>query len=543
MDTVMEGNTHSRRRFLREAALTTGGLAGGILFPRRSLADAGALPLTSKMNILFIVVDDLTTRSVGAYGNPAVRTPNLDRLAQSGVKFTQAYCQSSVCNPSRASFTTGLRPPTTRVWGNTQKMEERVPEWAITIPEHLKSHPIQTIGIGKLFHHNFHANKQSMAFDRIECNQLPKGYKGVSKGYSMPKDTPPNPERSYKWHPNPGIESAIEKAHQESQALMKKAAPGSDEWLRAYKIFQIAQQDRIGDSGQIDERSEDGIKARFAAQIFQEMAAQRQQFFMSLAFTKPHTPLLCPREYLDLYDPEKLTLSPATVDKDREVPPLARRNDGDRVTQHLMGTAQETLAAYYACTSFMDAQLGLVLDALEGTGLEKNTVVIYVADHGFQLGEHGLWCKNTLFEQSTRVPLVVRVPRARKNGSECPAFVELVDLFPTVCDLLGTPYPHQRFEGLSLLPLMADLSIAWKKCAFSSVSLGAHFGHAVRSRTHRYTKWEKQDGSLVAQELYDIEADPWEQNNLAGSPRHSAKLREMDAMLKAGWKAALPANA
>jgi len=166
--------------------------------------------------------------------------------------------------------------------------------------------------------------------------------------------------------------------------------------------------------------------------------------------------------------------------------------------------------------------------------------VIFFADHGYQLGQHGLWCKNTLFEQSTRVPFIVRVPGAPANGSACHAFVELVDVFPTICDLLQLSHPHDRFEGVSLTPLLRDPSLPWKTCAFSSVMLGRHFGHAVRSERYRYARWEREDGSLIASELYDMQEDPWEQRNLAEDPRFSEKLQEMETMLKAGWKGALP---
>lgn len=224
-------------------------LAGCVTISMRCFADSDGLPDTSAMNVLLIVVDDMTTLGVNAYGNQAVLTPNLNRLAGSGVKFTRAYCQSPVCNPSRVSFTTGLRPATTRVWQNTQKMEEDLPGWAVTLPEHLKPHSMSTICIGKFFHHTYHANKQSAAFDRIERSVLPKGYAGVSTGYTTPEGTPPNPERSYKWHSNPKIERAIEEAYRESQAIAAQAEQGSDEWARGNKIFQIAQQNRIGDSG------------------------------------------------------------------------------------------------------------------------------------------------------------------------------------------------------------------------------------------------------------------------------------------------------
>ena len=233
-------------------------------------------------------------------------------------------------------------------------------------------------------------------------------------------------------------------------------------------------------------------------------------------------------------------LSEATVDKDTDVPELARRRDQDHVTNHFIGTDREALAAYYACCTYMDAQLGIVLDALERTGLDENTIVIFYADHGFQLGQHGLWCKNTLFEQSTQVPFIVRVPGAPANGSACHAFVELVDVFPTICDLLRIAYPHDRFEGVSLTPLLGDTSLPWKTCAFSEVKLGPHLARAVRADRYRYGKWEREDGSTLAEELYDMEADPWEQHNLAADPRFSARLQEMEAMLEAGWKAALP---
>ncbi|MEM7144667.1 MAG: sulfatase [Verrucomicrobiota bacterium] len=505
------------------------------------LPSAPPFPIsTQEMNILLINVEDLNCTAVHSYGNPMAKTPHLDAFAKTAIQFNNAFVQSPVCNASRSSFITGLRTSTNNVWGNSDRFEKLAPDWATTIPEHLTTHPIETICVGKFFHHNYHANKQSSAFDRMARTTPPNDYPGEDISYSVPANTPPNPERNYQWHPNPEVETAIAAAWRKSKEIMAANPEGSDEWLRGKKIFQVSQQDRTGDSGEIDERSADGIKARIAEVLFKEYASSGKQFFLSLGFGKPHTPMLCPQKYIDLYDRGAIELSPATVDADINVPALARRKDQDHVTFRFLESEKMTYIAYLACTSFMDAQLGYVLDALEESGLANNTVVIFVSDHGFQLGEHGLWCKNVLFDQTVRVPFLIRIPGLETNGTQTDALVELVDLYPTICDLLDIPPPHNKLEGTSLLPLLADPKRKWKKAAFTELRLGQNTARTARTATHRYSTWHNPEGKLLATELYDLRTDPLEQHNLAGDPDHRKSENKMAAILKNNWKAATP---
>ncbi len=261
---------------------------------------------------------------------------------------------------------------------------------------------------------------------------------------------------------------------------------------------------------------------------------------MTLGSSRPHTPLICPQKYIDMYDPATIPPPQAPRDQDQGVPDLAvrfgRPADIFMVRDATPQTTREAIAAYYACVTFLDTQLGLVLDALEETGLAENTIVIFFSDHGFHLGEHGHWSKYTLFEQSTRVPMIVRVPGNPANGSVCDEIVELVDLVPTMGDLLGMPVP-ENVEGTSWVPLLADPSRPWKQAAFTVFGNAGEY-NSVRTKRHRYTEWQHK-GDLI-KELYDLQQDPWETVNLADRPDVADIQRQLASQLAAGWRGALP---
>lgn len=297
---------------------------------------------------------------------------------------------------------------------------------------------------------------------------------------------------------------------------------------------------------------EDGRIARSAAGLLDQLARSGKQFFLTVGLYSTHTPLLAPRKYVDLYPSEEMTLTPATREKDQRVPDVARRfgqnyDIFNGLYPEFGPTAErrrQAIAAYYACASYVDAQIGIILDALQQTGLESNTMVILFSDHGFQLGEHGCWSKFTLFEQSTRVPLIIRIPGMKTGGKACDRFVELVDVLPTICDLWGLE-PDDRFEGLSFVPLLADPERRWKEAAFSTVPIRG-LGRSVRTERYRYAEYRKStalpiaESEPVARELYDLEADPYEQRNLVDDPAYAIAVAEHAALLRGGWRAALP---
>lgn len=467
------------------------------------------LPDTSKMNVLFVIIEDTNAGAIGCYGNTICQTPNLDHFARTAVQFNSAYVQAVSCNPSRTSFLTGLRPLTSGVWNNNQRTSEHVPPGTKALPQLLKEHGLYTAVIGKFFHGTDYARPQMMYFDRIEHAVAPPGWKG------------PPPIL-----PAPVLKEEVEKPP------MGRNDPGYREWRRQ-------RSDRYGDSGLKPEEESDYYHAAAAVALLEQFARRREPFFLSMHQSHPHTPLTVPKKYIDMYDPEKIPLPPAPVSSLNLAEfPYAKRSTGrnNDIFTKVQPTAQqakEAIAAYYACLSFVDDNVGRVLDALDRTGLAKNTIVVVMADHGFHLGDHGLWSKYTMLEATRRAPLWVRVPGAPANGRVCNEFVEFVDLIPTLGDLLDFKVPS-AVEGTSFAPLLVNPERPWKKAVFQVTN---PLEQMVRTR--RYSYLEFKDGPVPAA-LYDLKKDPWETVNLASDPGHAAVRAEMAGLLHAGWKSALP---
>jgi arylsulfatase A-like enzyme len=375
----------------------------------------------------------------------------------------------------------------------------------------LKRRGIYSANVGKLFHSSGSFNEIDMsAFDRIEFQNIPPGWSG----------------------PGPILEFPAQE--QVSQpANLRPGDPEYDAWRRS-------RSDRYGASGLTDEQENDGKYARTAVALLREFKQNGKQFFLSLGSSRPHTPLVCPQKYIDMYDPRLIPLPHAPRGDDQGVPDLAVRfgRPADIWTSRTPtpDEVRATIAAYYGCVSFLDTQLGLVLNALDELGLAENTIVIFFSDHGFHLGEHGHWSKYTLFEQSTRVPMIVRIPGNPTNGSRCDEIVELVDLVPTLGDMLAMEVPS-NLEGLSFRPLLADPRRPWKSASFSVFGNEGEY-NSIRTKQFRYTEWLYK-GELI-QELYDLSTDPWETRNLAIQAESKATQMQLASMLKAGWSQALP---
>ena len=508
---------------------------------------------TRDMNILMIVVEDWTSFAIGSYGNPVVQTPHLDRLAASGVQFNRAYCQGTVCNPSRASLVTGLRPDSTGVYGNGDFMDEKIPAGVTSMAEVLRQRDDAWVGtIGKLVHRwdeaqrfgkAFHFNEYTHHYDILE------DFEGAQQPVPAPAGVSIWAEDEAMHLPEPhGSRLAKLKAEREA----RKAAGEPDTWsLR--KPFQQYHAEMIGDSGMAEEAMEDGRIARRTVELLDGLAERDAPFFLSVGFYATHTPLLAPKKYTDLYNPAELTLSAAQPEFDLGIPDVARRfgrnyDIFNGLYPQFAQTPQrerEALAAYYACASYLDAQVGIVLAGLQEAGLAENTIVVFFANHGFQLGEHGMWSKFSLFEQSSRVPLIVRVPGAPANGQQTDAMVELVDVLPTLADWWELPR-NPTWEGDSFGPLIAEPDQPWKDAVFASIPIRG-LGRMVRTADYRYSEW-REDRSLPGttpareRELYDLINDPLEQRNLIDDPQHADTAKQMAQRLRAGWAAARPRN-
>lgn len=516
-------------------------MAAALLLPALPGRAAGQ-PDTSKMNVLFIIAEDWNASTPGCYGNTICKTPNLDRFATTAVRFDRAYVQGIACNPSRSSFLSGLRPLSSGVWNNGQVMSERLPAGAVTLPELFKARGFTTAVIGKFFHHIEYAEKQLLAFDRIESYEKPAGWNGPGPIMTFPPAVrSANAAKSNITDPaQVQGEGQQKKGKKKGQGGGKKnaQAQGAAKKKKAQQnpLLKKMNSDRYGDSGFKLEDESDYRNAQIAAALINEFAKEKKQFFLSVHSSRPHTPFVAPKQFLDMYDPDKIPDPPAPLASLTEnLYPRRVVSNPDIFTTHqpTARQAKEAIAAYYACVSMVDHNIGMILDALDKAGLADNTIVFIMGDHGIHLGDHGYWSKYSMLESTRRAPLWVCVPGAAGNGQVCREFVEFVDFMPTLGELVGLKVPA-NVEGLSFAPLLAKPETPWKKAVFQ---VETPENQVVRTKQFSYMEF---GNGPVPVALYDMEKDPWETRNLANDPAYAKTRQEMAALLKAGWKAALP---
>lgn len=440
---------------------------------------ASAAPAAERrLNVLLIAADDLRNE-LGCYGS-FVKTPNLDRLAARGMRFDRAYCQYPVCNPSRTSLMTGLRPGTTKILENNTHFRKTIPD-AITLPQLFRQHGYFTASLGKIFH----------------------------RGLTM-EDLRPEMDDTNSWNLSRYFQATERGLKGEGRNL----TGGRLAWCRWL----------AAEGGEEDQP--DGQIAREGIRLLE--AHRDKPFFIALGFHKPHDPFHAPKKYFDLYPLDSLKLLDHEATGATNAPqavPSGWKTQFDHFTDR---ERREYLRSYYACVSFMDAQVGKVLDALDRNQLWDRTLVVFFGDHGFHLGERGWWNKSTLFELSARAPLIVWAPGAKSMGKSSARLVEFIDIFPTVAELCGLDAPA-RLEGRSFVPLLHDPARAWKNAAFTQVQRGRLAAYSVRTERWRYTEW---DGGAKGIELYDHNSDPGEWHNLASQKQHAATIRDLSALLK-----------
>jgi uncharacterized sulfatase len=446
---------------------------------------------TAPANILFIVVDDLNTL-LGCYGDRTVKSPNIDRLAAHGVRFDRAYAQYPVCNPSRSSFLTGLRPEQTGVLNNRTHFRTKLPDH-VTLPEYFRKQGWYTAGYGKVFH---------------------------TVGL-VPEDQAPWIDADKSWDECRGAATSPT-AERVAGRNLTGGKQEHCEW---------------GATG--GPESDDPEYQTASAAIAAMRKAGKRPWFVAAGFHRPHSPYICPKKYFDLYPPGSVTLhrdpeGPTTAARlaipaggNREV--FAKFTDRDR---------EEFVRAYYACVSFVDSQVGRLLEELDRAKARSRTLIVFLGDNGVHLGEHGWWNKSTLFEQSARVPLIMAAPGKRRGGV-VKGPVELVDLYPTLADYAGLEIPA-GLAGISLLPALDKPEVALKQAAFTMVSRGKGYGHSVRTERWRYTEWnDGRDGA----ELYDEQNDPQESRNVVAIPENAAVVAELKKLLATRLPATAPAPA
>ncbi len=453
-----------------------------VLLPSFTGRLAIAAESKGKPNVLFIVADDLRC-SLGCYGDPQVKSPNIDRLAAREMKFERAYCQYPVCNPSRSSFLTGWRPDTTGILENETPLRIRQPE-VVTLPQLFREQGYFTASLGKIMHAGLDANGKRAFFQDAkswdDCrgfNATPTGRLGEGRNFTGGK---------LKWA----------------------------SWLAA------------------DGTDEDQPDGQNAAEAIKLLEAHRDgPFFLAVGFHKPHDPFNAPKKYFDLYPPDKIQLAHDPEDRSAELPLAVPKGENKTVFDHFTDQdRREFRRAYFAGISFTDAQIGKLLDTLDRLKLWDNTIVVVMGDHGYHLGEHGWWLKFTIFELCARTPLVVWAPGASGMGRSTAGIVEFVDIYPTLAELCGLTPPSKQ-DGASFRALLEDPSKPGKPAAFTQTTRGNLMGRSVRTDRWRYTEWDEGRAGV---ELYDHTNDALEYHNLAAQPEHTALIGELQTILHRG---------
>lgn len=468
------------------------------------------LPAKPRPNVLFIVCDDLNTH-VSTSGYPHIRTPAFDQLAAEGMTFRRAYCQYPVCGPSRASFLSGLYPETSGVLGNTLDISQTRPG-TVTLPQAFQRQGYWTASTGKVFHNKKMDPGEGTwdAMERFSNDEMPieaEARKVFEAQYGPVGDR----KNRKRW-----------KAHHATLAPQTRG-----------------QQVGYGPSGLRDAQHADGKNARQVKTWIEQASHGDKPFFIALGIQKPHVPYLAPDAYFERYPRDQLILAapPAGFWEQAPHAAMVKRFEGFGFKLGVENDAlsREYMQAYHACISFIDAQIGTVFACLKEQDLWENTIIVLTSDHGYQLGEHFMWGKVTLFEVCNRVPFIVRVPGMTKAGSSTEGLVELVDLYPTLAELCGVR-PPDDLQGLSLLPMLKDPAVPGKAAVYTVVSRGSKLGKAVRTERWRYARWP--DG----EELYDLQGDVAEHHNLARSPERKATLEAMRSQLARMERAAAGAG-
>jgi arylsulfatase A-like enzyme len=489
----------SRRDFLAAAAGTA--FAAGLTRTAGAAKRAAPAVRTAKkpLNVLFFMSDDMRVE-LGCYGSRfQVHSPHIDKLAAQGVRFDRNYCQFPLCNPSRSSLFTGRRPSATRVLGNGDAVVKLHPEWT-TLPRLFREHGYTTLRSGKLFHAGLDDPKAWTDFDGDVESMHPTA---VATRLNIPHAQVPRPDGVL-----PNLPADNERAAHSDQLLVDPGnGEGSGDWMVAERAIQNLRQ------------------------------CKDKPFFIGCGFSKPHSPPEAPQRFYDLYDPAKIPLPPDFAAWPTVPPGFPKAAIRMRNADLFIGRgaspdeARQVIRAYLASISWADENLGRVLAELDALGLRENTVVVFVADHGYQLGEKGKWSKaGSLFEPATRVPLIIHAPGAAGNGRSCTRIVQSLNLYRTLAELAGLEVPAAT-EGLSMTPLLHDPRAPWDHPAFSIWSEDGKTVHGTAVRTEQWRYAEYGTAAANGAMLLDPHADPLELTNLANDPKHAATRAQLSQLI------------
>lgn len=439
-----------------------------------------------KPNVLFIAIDDLNTR-LGCYGFNHIKSPHIDRLAKSGVRFDKAYCQYPSCGPSRTSVMTGLRPHTSGVISNKQYFRNIIPD-VVTLPQMFRANDYYVARVGKIYH-------QSVPTDI---------------GTSGPDDP-----ASWDEVINP---IGRDKKEEDLLTVYTPQLPLPDQM----SYLKAEGEDEEQTDGKVIEETIDLLKKH-----------KDKPFFIAAGLYRPHIPYIAPKKYFDLYDINKTDLPTLPAGYRETVPSAALASTSDWPN---FGTteqeAKECVLAYDACVSFVDAQIGKLLKAVDDLGLRENTIIVLWGDHGYHLGEHGLWRKNSLFEESARTPLIMSGPGITPDKQGCLSIVEFVDIYPTIAELTNLK-PPKEVEGVSLVKLLENPQAKWNKPAFTQTTFREAPGYSVKTNRWRYIEWGNKGDRGI--ELYDQIKDPREMNNLASRDNYLKVQERLKLLIHQNW--------
>ncbi len=462
---------------------------------------AGSAWGTDKPNVLLILVDDLKP-ALGCYGDPVAKSPNIDRLAASGMRFESAYCNQAVCAPSRFTLMLGSHSTSTGLYGLGSPLRKLLPD-AVTLPQYFAKHGWRTESLGKIFH-------------------IGHGNFGDPDSFSVP-------------HFKEKVIEYVDSASTKGGLLTREEAMFNNERVPNFNALPRGaafEAPDVEDDAYADGRvAEETIRRLKAAKARRE--SDGTPFFVAAGFARPHLPFSAPKKYWDLYEPSDLPMpthetfpehAPAVADKRGgeianyfPVPDKPEWKNGAKIER---GLARQLIHGYYASVSFVDAQIGRVLDGLRDLGLEDNTIVVLWGDHGFHLGDLGIWTKHTNFEQATRIPILLRAPGVTTPGSSTRQPAESVDIYPTLAELAGLPAPEgpQPMDGVSLVPVLKDTVARVRNHVLHAYPRGQIIGRAIRDERYRLVEWKKPGAAAETAEieLYDYESDPVETRNIAG---------------------------
>jgi len=496
-------------------------------------------PSTQKPNILFVSIDDLGP-NLGVYENKHIISPNLDEFAANGMTFRNTYCQAAVCAPSRASLMSGLRPDSTRVWHLGDKFRSIHPD-IVTMPQHFSKQGYHTVCIGKIFHNYM---PDSVSWD--EPDLRPEQYK--------------RPE----WLKRDGETFYVNKETQRKQKIKR-------DLLISKRPNYYADGWNNGPAWEMEDVHDtlyfDGAQTELAKRTLSRLAKKEEPFFMALGYFRPHLPFSVPKKYWDLYNRDSLPL--ATNPYVPEQSPIMSMNsmyelrgyDGFSKLQHPTknvmpeDTARILKQGYYASVSYVDAQFGKIIQHLKTLGIYDNTIIIVWGDHGWKLGEHNGWCKQTNYNIDIHVPMIVYSPNQPNKGKQTFEITELIDMFPSLCELAGIEAPDY-LQGTSFVPLLENPKREWKTAAFSQFHRRPkvtpdgkrYMGYSIKTKEYHYVEWYYWDnkkgekGEYVTAELYNSLTDPEENKNIAYQEENKELINELSKQLAGGWKAARPAN-